>query len=174
VSDSTLDFLDPEELPADRVEALANWLQERNIGICEMDDDLVYNDFPAMRDLATALLQHGPEGIRIERQPAVRTEEDEQHRELAQGAVELAARAMAAGASLNDILVADVVEEGVLAWLSTGLLTIEARLSERDSKEIVTAIVGRTATVLVMVGWQPPARLLADPPSSVPSGAVNP
>ncbi|HEV2779097.1 MAG TPA: hypothetical protein VGX25_06800 [Actinophytocola sp.] len=60
------DFLDADELPRERVDELAQWLHDRNIGICEMDEDIVYNDLSSMRYLAEALLQHGPRGIRIE------------------------------------------------------------------------------------------------------------
>ena len=92
------------------------------------------------------------------------TENDTQHRALARGAIEHAKRATREGDAfdLNDWLTTDVVEEAQLAWLMTGLLPNEDLLSARDVREICRAVIGRTATVLVMVGWQPPARLLDD------------
>lgn len=62
---STPEHLDVDQLPADRIEKLAQWLHGRNIGICEMDSNDVYNGIESMRELAQALLQHGPDGIRI-------------------------------------------------------------------------------------------------------------
>jgi hypothetical protein len=100
----------------------------------------------------------------------VRTDNDKQHRALARGAVVEAARAVDEDADLNDVLVTDVVEEAGLAWLMTGLLP--SSLSQRDMEEICSAIVGRVATVLVMVGWHPPARLLDAAPR--PVCAVHP
>ncbi|MGO1049190.1 hypothetical protein [Crossiella sp. CA198] len=60
-------WLDVDELPADRVRALAMWLCENNIGILDESDDgdLVCTDLDSMTALAQRLLQHGPDGIRI-------------------------------------------------------------------------------------------------------------
>lgn len=93
------------------------------------------------------------------------THDDEQHRALAQGAVEHATRAASPDADGNDLRLTDVVEEAGLAWQMTGLLPSALRDVERD--EICRAIAGRVATVLVLVGWEPPARLLAPPQCSV-------
>lgn len=93
------------------------------------------------------------------------TSDDAQHRALAEVAVEHATRATAPDADANDLLLTDVVQEAGLAWLMTGLLP--SSLSDRDRGEICRAIVGRVAAVLVLVGWEPPARLLSPPQCSV-------
>lgn len=86
---------------------------------------------------------------------------DEQHRHLAQGAVRHARAHLADianGTATGYTLTTDVVLEAGCAWQGTGLL--HNSYSERDIDEIARAIVGRVATVLVMVGWTPPAHLL--------------
>lgn len=90
----------------------------------------------------------------------VRTDNDEQHRELARGALRNAERALGSDATPNEYLGTDVVEEAGLAWLTTGLLP--SALPQREQDEICAAIAGRVATVLVMVGWRPPRRLVPD------------
>lgn len=90
----------------------------------------------------------------------IRTEEDGQHQVLAPGAVEQAMRALAEDAVPNEFRLADVVEEAGLAWLNTGLLP--SALPKYEQDEICAAIAGRVATVLVMVGWRPPVRLLSE------------
>ena len=92
------------------------------------------------------------------------TTHDDQHRELARGAMEHAHRALES--DMLDLIIdgealgADVITEALSAWTETGLMP-EA-LSDRETREVCAAIAGRVATVLVMVGWQPPARLLTD------------
>jgi hypothetical protein len=101
------------------------------------------------------------------------TEHDETHRRLAMGAVNAALEQQEFVAELGyynlNEPTSDVVTEAVGAWLMTGLL--HESYSERDQNEIVSAIIGRVATVLVLVGWQPPARLLA--PSSPVEGKTT-
>jgi hypothetical protein len=98
-------FLDADELPRDRVDELAMWLYDRNIGICEMDDDIVYNDLKSVRQLAEALLQHGPEGIRIAPPISDRSGDRE---------VDVLRRALA---SVSEVLVAKDELIAQLRWL---------------------------------------------------------
>ncbi|WP_191304344.1 hypothetical protein [Lentzea cavernae] len=102
------------------------------------------------------------------------TDNDDQHRQLARGAFTdaMAQRETLAEYDEFDLTLptSDVVNEAIGAWLGTGL--VHESYSERDLREITSAIVGRVATVLALVGWQPPARLLegggeADQPPTV-------
>jgi hypothetical protein len=58
-----------------------------------------------------------------------------------------------------DTLSPDVFHEAELAWLDTGLLPSpqHSTTSQHDIDEICLAIVARTATVLILNGWTPPA-----------------
>jgi hypothetical protein len=92
------------------------------------------------------------------------TDNDDQHRQLARGAF---AEAMAQRETLAEydefdltLPTSDVVNEAIGAWLGTGL--VHESYSNRDLREITSAIVGRVATVLALVGWQPPARLIEE------------
>lgn len=92
------------------------------------------------------------------------TADDEQHRELARGAVQHALAVLETLAEYDEydltLPTSDVVTEAIAAWVDTGL--IHQSYSEHDLREIVQAITGRVATVLVLVGWQPPDRLLTE------------
>ncbi|MDX3661277.1 hypothetical protein PV646_28565 [Streptomyces sp. ID05-26A] len=100
------------------------------------------------------------------------TDNDEVHQELARGAVAHANEVLETLAEYGEfdltLPTSDVVNEALAAWAGIGL--VHQSYSERDQREIVTAIIGRTATVLAIVGWQPPARLLTDPAAKEPSG----
>jgi hypothetical protein len=62
--------------------------------------------------------------------------------------------ALASGQADGDTLSTDVLLEAEIAWFTTGLAT--DAYTSHDVREIVTAIVSRVATVLVMTGWTPP------------------
>lgn len=102
----------------------------------------------------------------------IQTDNDGQHQDLARGAVHYAERALAEDRTLNDLLTTDVVEEAGLAWLATGLLP--SALPKWEQDEICAAIAGRVATVLVMVGWQPPGRLLDEVTEAGRARSVTP
>lgn len=90
------------------------------------------------------------------------TDNDDQHRQLARGAFTDAMAQLETLAEYDEfdltLPTSDVVNEAIGAWLGTGL--VHQSYSERDLREITSAIVGRVATVLALVGWRPPARLI--------------
>ena len=88
---------------------------------------------------------------------------DDQHRELAQGAVREARdqlRRYADETQTAHTLTSDVVLEAECAWYATGL--VHESYSNREIREIAQAVIGQVATVLLMVGWTPPKRLTED------------
>ena len=90
----------------------------------------------------------------------VLTDNDEQHRELAFGAVAEAHYQLETYANENTdprTFTSDVVIEAGCAWHDTGL--VHEDYTQANVDEIAAAIAGRVATVLLMVGWTPPKRL---------------
>jgi hypothetical protein len=84
------------------------------------------------------------------------------HEQLVGYATETAAETQAAwesGEVSGDTLSPDVFLEAELAWLATGLLPSPQRssTSQHDIDTICRAIVARTAIVLILNGWTPPA-----------------
>ena len=98
------------------------------------------------------------------------TTHDDQHRRLARGAIRHAHHItdldMLDRLTHGGVVDVDVIAEAESAWAETGL--IPASLSDREVREVCAIIAGRVATVLVMVGWQPPSRLLTDPAQPAP------
>ena len=90
------------------------------------------------------------------------TDNDGQHRKLALGAYQDAMAQLETLAEYGEfdltLPTSDVVQEAISAWVEIGL--VHEDYTERNRLEIVSAIIGRVATVLAIVGWQPPARLL--------------
>lgn len=89
------------------------------------------------------------------------TDNDDKHRQLAQGAVKYAREHLEEHADGDaDIYTptSDITQEAISAWMGVGL--VHRSYSQWDLEQITNAIIGQVATVLVMVGWQPPARLL--------------
>lgn len=100
--------------------------------------------------------------------------EDPTHTDLAVEAVRRARkhleRYVAGTVDVSDPT-SDIVHEAMDAWMSTMLVPVD--FTQGNMREVAEAIIGRVATVLVMVGWQPPARLLAEPAPDAEAGGVN-
>lgn len=91
----------------------------------------------------------------------VLTDHDEVHTQLARGAVSAARDALEDHAEgTADIYTpdSDIVNEAIAAWVGVGL--VPSTMRDFEKRQIAEAMIGATATVLVMVGWTPPARLL--------------
>jgi hypothetical protein len=91
------------------------------------------------------------------------TDQDELHAQLARGAVREATDALEDHAEgTADIYTpdADVVNEAIAAWVGIGL--VPSSFSDFEKRQVAEAMIGATATVLVMVGWTPPDRLLEE------------
>lgn len=89
------------------------------------------------------------------------TDNDDKHRQLAQGAVKYAREHLKEHADSDaDIYTpsSDITQEAISAWMGVGL--VHRSYSQWELEQIANAVIGQVATVLVMVGWQPPARLL--------------
>lgn len=65
------EFIEPNEIPPSLITNLALWFSEHNVGICEEGDGnevLIFDSLSTLKNLAVALIQHGPEGVRWPRE----------------------------------------------------------------------------------------------------------
>lgn len=64
------DFIEPDEIPPALITNLALWFSEHNVAVCEEGDGetLIFDSPSTLENLAVALIQHGPVGVRWPRE----------------------------------------------------------------------------------------------------------